>query len=216
MADDTDARAPLFLRLSPDGTLAASRRELFVGERYRLVIETAAALAEAALVDAHGAPLAVWNAAAEGAGEPALDLVTGAAHAALWGRSWAYRAPVSLFVRTAAGDAASVSLDLRQGTNAAVSAEAPTVQTDTALRWHERCALLVVTPPGALAADAAGWPEGRQLFCRITFGADATLPEGVTLVGYGRLQNVTTYQATAWNVGGRIYLSPILAEEAAQ
>lgn len=89
----------------------------------------------------------------------------------------------------------------------------PTAQTDTALRWHADCSMLTVTPTGALTADATGWPEGRQLFVRLVLGADATLPETVRLVGYEALQNASTYHATAYNVGGKIYLTPILRED---
>lgn len=92
-------------------------------------------------------------------------------------------------------------------------ASEPTAQEDTVLRWHGGCSVLTVTPVGALTVEAAGWPEGRQLFVRLVLGADASLPEGVRLVGYGSLQTATTYQATAWCVGGTIYLSPIVAEE---
>lgn len=92
-------------------------------------------------------------------------------------------------------------------------ASEPTAQEDTVLRWHGGCSVLTVTSVGALTVDAAGWPEGRQLFVRLVLGADASLPEGVRLVGYGSLQTATTYQATAWCVGGTIYLSPIVAEE---
>ena len=88
----------------------------------------------------------------------------------------------------------------------------PTAQTDTALRWHADCSMLTVTPSGALTADASGWPEGRQLFVRLVLGADATLPETVRLVGYEALQNASTYHATAYNVGGTLYLTPIVRE----
>lgn len=96
------------------------------------------------------------------------------------------------------------------------AASEPTAQGDTALRWHEACSVLTVTPSGALEVDATGWPEGRQLFVRLVLGADASLPEGVRLVGYETLQDATTYQATAWCVNGVVYLSPIVAEEAAR
>lgn len=88
----------------------------------------------------------------------------------------------------------------------------PTAQTDTALRWHADCSMLTVTPTGALTADASGWPEGRQLFVRLVLGADATLPETVRLIGYEALQNASTYHATAYNVGGTLYLTPIVRE----
>ncbi len=97
-----------------------------------------------------------------------------------------------------------------------VSAEAGgvelTAQEDTVLKWHDNCSMLTVTPSGALTADASGWPEGRQLFVRLVLGADATLPETVRLVGYEALQNASTYHATAYNVGGTLYLTPIVRE----
>lgn len=95
-------------------------------------------------------------------------------------------------------------------------ASAPTAQEDTVLRWHEGCSVLTVTPVVALQADATGWPEGRQLFVRLVLGAEASVPKGVKQIGYGALQMNTTYQATAWCVGGTIYLSPIVAEEGGQ
>lgn len=87
-----------------------------------------------------------------------------------------------------------------------------TAQEDTVLKWHDNCSMLTVTPSGALTADASGWPEGRQLFVRLMLGADATLPETVRLVGYEALQNASTYHATAYNVGGTLYLTPIVRE----
>lgn len=221
MSTDTTAPgAPIALRLLQDGTLAASRREVQAGLRYRLQIQPAAALASAALLDAQGQPLAAWS--AEGAdpdAEPTLDLDAEPVWAAVWGRSWAYRAPVALRILTAEGEAASVSLDLRPGLRASAASSAcgkPSVQADTVLRWHDCCSLLAVTPLGALTADATGWPEGRQLFVRLTLGANATLPANVHLVGYDRLQDATTYQATVWRVGDLLFLSPILAEEGLQ
>lgn len=95
------------------------------------------------------------------------------------------------------------------GSGAAVE---PTAQEDTVLKWHADCSMLTVTPAGALTADASGWPEGRQLFVRLVLSADATVPENVRLIGYEALQNASTYHATAYNVGGTLYLTPIVRE----
>lgn len=87
-----------------------------------------------------------------------------------------------------------------------------TAQEDTVLKWHDNCSMLTVTPSGALTADASGWPEGQQLFVRLVLSGDATVPETVRLIGYEALQNASTYHATAYNVGGKIYLTPIVRE----
>ncbi|MBQ9693896.1 MAG: hypothetical protein IJV69_03990 [Kiritimatiellae bacterium] len=95
-------------------------------------------------------------------------------------------------------------------------ADIPTARAANAVAWQESTSLLTVTPDdaGAVTFDATGWPEGQSLLVRLTLPEDfAGVPDTVRLVGYFDLEAASTYQLTAYVVGGTLHLVPLLKEE---
>ena len=85
-----------------------------------------------------------------------------------------------------------------------------------AIAWQEGTSLLTVTPnaDGAVVFDPTGWPEGQSLLVRLTTPEDfGGVPASVRLVGYFDLEPSSTYQLTAYVIGGVMHLVPLLKEE---
>ena len=91
----------------------------------------------------------------------------------------------------------------------------PVPREGCSISWQDNTSLLTVTPDlgGSIGFDTFGWPEGRSLLVRLTTSEDFELPETVRLVGYFDLEPSSTYQLTAYVIGGVMHLVPLLKEE---
>lgn len=109
-------------------------------------------------------------------------------------------------------------MDLATRVNALESAapSEPEARTSNTLSWQANTSLLTVTPnaDGAVVFDPTGWPEGQSLLVRLTTPEDfGGVPASVRLVGYFDLEPASTYQLTAYVVGGTLHVVPLLREE---
>ena len=89
-------------------------------------------------------------------------------------------------------------------------------RTSHAIAWQEGTSLLTVTPnaDGAVVFDPTGWPEGQSLLVRLTTPEDfGGVPASVRLVGYFDIEPASTYQLTAYVMGGTLHVVPLLREE---
>ena len=92
----------------------------------------------------------------------------------------------------------------------------PVARSAHAIAWQEGTSLLTVTPnaDGAVVFDPTGWPEGQSLLVRLTTPEDfGGVPASVRLVGYFDIEPASTYQLTAYVVGGTLHVVPLLREE---
>lgn len=92
----------------------------------------------------------------------------------------------------------------------------PVARSSHAIAWQEGTSLLTVTPnaDGAVVFDPTGWPEGQSLLVRLTTPEDfGGVPASVRLVGYFDIEPASTYQLTAYVVGGTLHVVPLLREE---
>ena len=92
----------------------------------------------------------------------------------------------------------------------------PVERSAHAIAWQEGTSLLTVTPnaDGAVVFDPTGWPEGQSLLVRLTTPEDfGGVPASVRLVGYFDIEPASTYQLTAYVVGGTLHVVPLLREE---
>ncbi len=93
------------------------------------------------------------------------------------------------------------------------AAATPSPKTSDTLCWMADCSMLSLSPPdGELPADTEGWPEGAQLFVRLTVPSSMTLPDFAVLLGYAALEAGAVYHLAAWRVGSVLYLNPIYRE----
>lgn len=93
------------------------------------------------------------------------------------------------------------------------AAATPSPKTSDTLCWMADCSMLSLSPPdGELPADTEGWPEGAQLFVRLTVPSSMTLPDFAVLLGYAVLEAGAVYHLAAWRVGSVLYLNPIYRE----
>ena len=95
-------------------------------------------------------------------------------------------------------------------------AREPVARSSHAIAWQEGTSLLTVTPnaDGAVVFDPTGWPEGQSLLVRLTTPEDfGGVPASVRLVGYFDIEPASTYQLTAYVVGGTLHVVPLLREE---
>ena len=95
-------------------------------------------------------------------------------------------------------------------------AREPVERSGHAIAWQEGTSLLTVTPnaDGAVVFDPTGWPEGQSLLVRLTTPEDfGGVPASVRLVGYFDIEPASTYQLTAYVVGGTLHVVPLLREE---
>lgn len=92
----------------------------------------------------------------------------------------------------------------------------PVAREGHAIAWQANTSLLTVTPnaDGAVVFDPMGWPEGQSLLVRLTTPEDfGGVPASVRLVGYFDIEPASTYQLTAYVVGGTLHVVPLLREE---
>lgn len=95
-------------------------------------------------------------------------------------------------------------------------AREPVERSSHAIAWQEGTSLLTVTPnaDGAVVFDPTGWPDGQSLLVRLTTPEDfGGVPASVRLVGYFDIEPASTYQLTAYVVGGTLHVVPLLREE---
>ena len=91
----------------------------------------------------------------------------------------------------------------------------PEARTSNTLAWQANTSLLTVTPDllTGVTFDVTGWPEGGTLLVKLTTPEDFELPEEVRLVGYFALEPASTYQLSAYVVGGVMHLVPLVKED---
>lgn len=111
---------------------------------------------------------------------------------------------------------AGENITIENGVISASGGGEPVAREGHAIAWQEGTSLLTVTPnaDGAVVFDPTGWPEGQSLLVRLTTPEDFEgVPASVRLVGYFDIEPASTYQLTAYVVGGTLHVVPLLREE---